>query len=76
MRGFGVMVEVVEADGLMGEAVEGSAATAVAGGTAKVPVPAVWALSVRLNVERCTPSACEEALPDVTTLSEVGSVLV
>lgn len=77
------MVEVVGADGVMGKAVEGGVATAVAGsgatmagGKAEVAAPVAWPLSVRLSVERCTPSVCEEALPDVRTLSGVGCVLV
>lgn len=68
-----VMVEVVEAGGVMEMAAEGGGATAVAGVWAKVPV--AWLLSVRLSVERCTPSVCEETLPEVRTLSREGCVL-
>lgn len=83
MRGFRLMVEVVEADGVVGKAEERGVATAVAGGVAtaagvraEVAVPGAWPLRVRLSVERCTPSVCEEAMADVRTLSGVGCVLV
>lgn len=62
------MVEVVEADGVMGKA--------VAAGVAAKAVPGPWPLSVRLSVERCTPSVSAEAMPDVRTLSGVGCELV
>lgn len=76
MRGFRAMVEVVGEDWFMGRTVEGGAETGVAGGGEKAAAPVAWPLSVRLSMERCTPSVCEEALSDVRTLSVVGCLQV